>query len=165
MDDGFVGVLTHIPDGYRCYMLFLPNETFLEGPAEEFIMTHFWEVASSVGDDVLFTGVVRGDGLTAARRAFGIKTSTESAIVLLDVRPSQWEDGIDPLVIIPLAKLKTEYDVLELLHVLVTVSKARNFIGKMKRKQTFAKVRQYLGYVPTVGKYIKYLLPEEHKGA
>jgi hypothetical protein len=160
MDNGFVGILSHIPQGYRCYILFLPNETSLVGAAEEYIMRHFWEVASSVGEDVLFTGVVHGDGLVAARKRFNITTPTESAIVLLDMRPMDWDGDFDPIVIIPLATLKTEYDVLELLHLLVNVSKERNFIGKVKRKQTFEKVREYLGYLPTVGSLVKYVFPK-----
>ena len=159
MDNGFVGVLSQVQQGYRCYMLFLPNESTLNSPAEEYIMRYFWDVASFVGEEVLFTGLTRGNGLASARKNFGITETTESFILLLDIPPSDWKEERDPVVIIPLRALKTEYDVNELLHVLVEVTKKTNFIGKMKRKQTFEKVRQYLRHVPTVGKIVKYLIP------
>ncbi len=159
MPNGYVGEESQIPQGYRCYMLFLANETALPGKAEEYIMRHFWEVASSVGEDVLFTGIVRGNNLAKARRRFGIVDATEAVILLFDVAPVDWSPTEDPMALIPLTSLKTEYDVLELLHLLVTVSKERNFIGKVKRQQTFAKVKEYLSYLPTVGGLVKYVLP------
>jgi hypothetical protein len=159
MDNGFVGVLDHIPAGYRCYILFLPNESFLDGVAESFIMRHFWEAASSMGTDVLFTGIVRGVGLLEARQAFDLKPVTVPYIVLLDTQPKDWVSGSDPLAAIPLGTLKTEYEVLELLHLLVTVSRERNFIGRVQRRRTFETVRQYLDYLPTIGSYVKYILP------
>ncbi len=159
MDNGFVGILGHIPAGYRCYIIFLPNESSLDGTAETFIMRNFWEAAASMGKDVLFTGVVRGEGLAEAREAFGLERATEPYIVMLDVRPAEWEASEDPITTIPLGKLKTEYEVLELLHLLVTVSREQNFIGKMQRKKTLETVKQYLGYLPTIGDLIKQVIP------
>jgi hypothetical protein len=159
MDNGFVGVLDHIPAGYRCYILFLPNESMLDGVAENFIMRHFWEAAASMGPDVLFAGLVRGEGLSEARRGFELDPGIESFFVLLDTRPTEWKAGLDPIAKIPLGPLKTEYEVLELLHLLVTVSRKPNFIGRVNRKETFDRVKQLLGYLPTIGSLIKFVLP------
>lgn len=159
MDNGFVGNLEQAPRNYRCYILFLRNDTDLDGPAEIYVMREFWNVANSVGNDVLFTGVARGKGLLESRKKFGLETSQSSVIVLLDVPPDEWKQDQDPLVIIPLDKLKTEFAVLELLHMIVGATKKDNFIGKVKRKQTFDKLKEYLSYLKELGDLIKFIVP------
>lgn len=157
--NGIVGDISNLPRQYRCYILFIPNEMQLNGTAEQYLMRHFWEVASSVGNDVLFSGIVRGRGLVEARTKFGLSELVSSALLVFDVCPSDWVETQDPLVTIPLAGLKSEYDVFELLHLLVTVTKRENFIGRLKRKQTFDKAKELLQYLPTIGDMIKYAVP------
>ena len=159
MEAGFVGELNQIPDGYRCYFLFLPNEMPLKGLAEGYIMSHFWEASFSLGDDALLTGIERGYGLATARKKFGLSKETKSAILLLDILPSQWQEDHDPIAIISLDKLKLESEAIDLLQALVRISNEPDFIGKTKRKQFFEKAKKYIRPISAVGEYIKLLIP------
>jgi hypothetical protein len=159
MRAGFVGQLEHFPTGYRCYIVFLPSNTDLRHPSEDYVMNHFWQVANAVDFDVLFSGVARGDGRIAARRRFGINDPVEASIVILDTYPAHWAPGIDPIVSIRLNDLREERDVLELLLTLVSISHETNFFGKVKRRETFKRASEILSSLQKVAAFVKVFIP------
>ncbi|MGB2803995.1 MAG: hypothetical protein WBD64_03735 [Candidatus Zixiibacteriota bacterium] len=159
MKGGFVGALEHFPDGYRCYIIFLPNETDIRTDAEKFVMDNFWHAASSTDDDVLFSGVIHGEGLREARRTFQVQKMDEGYFLILDTQPASWDSSNDPVVKIPLNELKNGYDVRVLMLTLLSISREDNFIGKLKRKQTFKRANEILSRLP-IFDLIKIFIPK-----
>lgn len=159
MDGGYVGSMSRIVPDYRCYILFLPNLAELEHAAEDYVTERFWKFASSVGEDVLFTGVTRGDGLRETRQKFGIVKPTDAVFLILDTSPEDWVRDMDPLVCIHLPPSMPDSEVDELLRTLVDLSAKENFIGKVKRKQTMDSIKQKLEHLPSLGSAVRAILP------
>jgi len=141
---------------YKCFLLFLPNETGLLTRPEEWFKKNFWEVSDAVGRHVFFVGITHGDGLVKARRKFGITKRTEPVILILESAPLKWKQG-DPLAVISLRALKTEDDALELLLHLIELLDQGQAIRTVKRGKVLAWLRQTSTHIPEILEYVKFL--------
>ena len=157
MRAGFVGQLAQVPEGYRCYLLFLPGADGLKSPAEQYVMEVFWEFSSAVEKDVLVTGIARGEGLEHARERFGLRARNEASFVVLD-RPPQESSATDLRVSFPLVGIANDADAFELLGVLLEISRAENFMGQASKERTIENIKATFGAATQLAKAVKIII-------
>ena len=97
------------------YITFLPNETQLSLESEDYVMYQFWNAANSTEDNVLFSEIGAGQGLSEARKKFKIEEKDEPYFILLDIYPDDWASSK-----IPIGKIDNKHDITCLLLSLVT---------------------------------------------